>query len=177
MKPLKHSIDFFVALTITIVLLPFMGLMALLLWVLHGENPFFTQKRVGRSGKVFTIIKFKTQGNRLNQHKSKVLNYLRETHIDEIPQLFNVLSGSMSLVGPRPHVPEHVQLYEPWQKKRLVMKPGITCLRQLKNPGIKLNFNTFIEDDIFYVENWTLKLDVKIMINTIKVLPRLLSKV
>jgi undecaprenyl phosphate N,N'-diacetylbacillosamine 1-phosphate transferase len=175
-RVLKHSFDFIFALTIAIVLMPFLALLALLLWALHAESPFYTQKRVGRRGQIFTIIKFKTQGKRIDYHKSKVLNYLRTTHIDEVPQLFNVITGSMSLVGPRPHIPEHVQLYEEWQKKRLIMKPGITCLRQLNNPGIKLNFNTLIEDDIFYVENWTLARDIKILINTLRVLPKLLSK-
>jgi lipopolysaccharide/colanic/teichoic acid biosynthesis glycosyltransferase len=152
------------ALTLT---LPFMLVVALILWVLHGECPFFTQQRVGKNWKPFTIIKLKTESNKRSCQNSKFIRFIRDLHLDELPQLLNVILGTMSIVGPRPHIPEHVESYEAWQKKRLSVKPGLTCLRQLKSPQKKILYNEFIEYDIHYIENWSLWLDLKIMAKTL----------
>ncbi len=101
--------------------------------------------------------------------KHAFFHYLRKTHIDELLQLFNVLKGSMSLVGPRPHIPEHVEMYEAWQLLRLSVKPGITGLRQVRAHSQKLKFNDKIEDDIEYINNWSLKEDFKILLTTISI--------
>lgn len=82
----------------------------------------------------------------------------------------------MSLVGPRPHTPEHVDLYEPWQRKRLAVKPGITGVRQLKEPDRKMQFFERLEDDILYVENWSIWVDIGILIQTIAVIFRLICR-
>lgn len=167
---IKNFIDKIVATILLVVLFPFLLIISLWLWIALRENPFFLQRRVGKKGKYFRIVKLKTIGHR----KVKVLSFLRTTHIDELPQLFNILIGSMSLVGPRPHVPEHVAQYEPWQRERLTVKPGITCLRQLKSPFNKLEFYQNIEDDVKYAREWSVRLDLKILLSTVVAIFRLL---
>ncbi|MFP4556600.1 MAG: sugar transferase, partial [Bacteroidales bacterium] len=100
----------------------------------------------------------------------------QKSHVDELPQLINVLLGSMSLVGPRPHTPEHVMLYEDWQKERLLVKPGITCLRQLREPYKKISFNSYIEDDIKYINQWSFWLDLYILMKTALTFTKMLTK-
>lgn len=153
-----------------------MLVVAIILWVLHAEWPFFTQQRVGKNRKPFTIIKLKTESNKRSCQNSRFIRFIRELHLDELPQLLNVILGTMSIVGPRPHIPEHVESYEEWQKKRLSVKPGLTCLRQLKSPQKKILYNELIEDDIRYVENWSLGLDLKIMAETLVAFTGLLFK-
>lgn len=164
---IKNLLDFLFALTASLVLLPFLLLLAVVLWIIHGENPIFTQKRVGKNGKPFTVFKFKTVSTKRHRENSSFIRFVHDSHLDELPQLVNIIFGSMSFVGPRPHIPEQVQLYEEWQRKRLVMKPGFTGLRQLKSAYGKIEFNQFIEDDILYVETWCLWLDAKIVFKSI----------
>lgn len=170
----KYMLDKILALLLLILFLPFAILIILWLWFLLKENPFFTQMRVGKNGKNFRIVKFKTIPEKFPYKDYRVLCFLRQTHIDELPQLLNILAGSMSIVGPRPHVPEHVAQYEPWQCERLKAKPGITCSRQLKTPFNKQDFNQLIELDIQYVESWSLWFDTKIFFKTISYVGRLI---
>ena len=172
MLTVKYILDKVLALLLLILILPFAGFITLLIWLLIRENPFFVQMRVGKNGEDFRIIKFKTIPEKFPEKGFKALCYFRQTHIDELPQLLNILAGSMSIVGPRPHVPEHVAQYEPWQCERLKAKPGITCTRQLKTPFNKQNFNQLIELDIQYVENWSIWLDTKIFFKTIRYVGR-----
>ncbi|MDY0199107.1 MAG: sugar transferase [Tenuifilaceae bacterium] len=172
----KYLIDIVLSIIALIVALPLMLLLTLILWILHGKCPFFAQQRVGKNQKSFTIIKFKTESGKRTCQNSSFIRFVRESHLDELPQFFNIIQGSMSIVGPRPHIPEHVQNYEEWQKKRLSVKPGLTCLRQLKSPRKKILYNELIEDDIWYVENWSLGLDFKIMGKTLFAFMGLLFK-
>ncbi|HZJ74872.1 MAG TPA: sugar transferase [Perlabentimonas sp.] len=172
MLAVKYILDKMLALLLLILFLPFAILIILWIWFLLKENPFFTQMRVGKNGEDFRIIKFKTIPEKFPEKEFKMLCFFRQTHIDELPQLLNILAGSMSIVGPRPHVPEHVAQYEPWQYERLKVKPGITCTRQLKTPFKKQNFNQLIELDIEYVEDWSLWLDTKIFFKTISYVGR-----
>lgn len=165
---IKYVLDKVLALLLLILIAPFAIFITLWIWLLIRENPFFTQVRVGKNGKNFRIIKFKTIPEKHHKKQFKSLGFFRQTHIDELPQLLNILTGRMSIVGPRPHVPEHVAQYEPWQRERLRVRPGITCTRQLSTPFSKLNFSNLIELDIQYVENWSLLLDAKILLKTIR---------
>lgn len=90
---------------------------------------------------------------------------LRKTSLDEFPQLFNILKGEMSFVGPRPPIPAEVKKYEIWQMRRLSMKPGLTCLWQVDGRN-KINFNDWMTMDLMYIDNWSLWLDLKIFIKT-----------
>jgi lipopolysaccharide/colanic/teichoic acid biosynthesis glycosyltransferase len=91
--------------------------------------------------------------------------FLRKTSLDEFPQLFNILKGEMSFVGPRPPIPEEVKKYETWQMRRLSMKPGLTCLWQV-NGRNKINFNDWMTLDMKYIDDWSLWLDLKIFLKT-----------
>ncbi len=164
---IKNLLDFLFALAALLVLLPFLLLLAVVLWIIHGENPVFTQKRVGKNGKPFTIFKFKTVSTKRHRENSPFIRFVQDSHLDELPQLVNIIFGSMSFVGPRPHIPEQVELYEEWQRKRLQVKPGLTCTRQLKNSERKLHFNELIEEDIAYINNRNLELDAKVLFLTI----------
>ena len=96
---------------------------------------------------------------------------LRKTSLDELPQLFNVLRGDMSVVGPRPPIPYEVEAYELWHRKRLDMKPGITGLWQVSGRN-RLPFDEMVRMDLFYIENWSLLLDIKIILQTLAVMWR-----
>lgn len=170
----KNIVDRLLAFILLLLISPFLLIITLWLWIGLWENPFFVQERVGKSGKHFKIIKIKTLVEKPGVRMQQVLSFLRVTHIDELPQLINILTGSMSIVGPRPHTPEHVAQYKPWQRERLDVKPGITCLRQLKNPYAKIEFFEGIEDDVEYVRSWNLWLDLKIVLKTAAVAIKLI---
>jgi exopolysaccharide biosynthesis polyprenyl glycosylphosphotransferase len=156
---------------------------------LAGPGPIlFRQERVGLNGRRFTLYKFRTMVVDAERYRealealnemdgpvfkmsrdprvTKVGAILRRSSLDELPQLFNVLFGDMSLVGPRPPIPAEVVQYEPWQRRRLSMKPGITCVWQV-NGRNKIGFRQWMAMDLEYIDNWSLWLDLKIMMQTI----------
>jgi exopolysaccharide biosynthesis polyprenyl glycosylphosphotransferase len=148
----------------------------------------FKQKRVGLNGRTFTFYKFRSMVNNsevlrtrmehLNEMSGPVFKikndprltragrFIRKFSIDELPQLLNVLKGDMSLVGIRPPTLEEVEKYEKWQRRRLSMKPGITCLWQV-NGRNKVDFERWMKMDLSYIDNWSLKLDFRILLKTI----------
>lgn len=171
----KRIIDFFSALVGIVFLIPVFVLIIILLSISNKGKPFFFQVRPGKNEKLFKIIKFKTmneaidsEGNLLDdaQRLTKIGKFVRKTSLDELPQLFNVLTGSMSLIGPRPLLPEYLPLYNDRQKKRHLVKPGITGWAQV-NGRNAISWQEKFEYDVWYVENLTFILDIKILLKTI----------
>ena len=174
---IKRGIDFIVILIAIIVLLPIYVIVPILIFLEIKENPFFTQDRIGKNGVAFKIFKFKTMKSdkkaekqfdfsKDNQRITKVGKFLRRTKIDELPQLINVVLGDMSIVGPRPTIEAQVTQYNEYQKKRLLVKPGMTGLAQVKG-NIAISWEKRINYDIEYVENISIVNDLKIIIKTV----------
>ena len=142
----------------------------------NSGNPFFFQKRPGQYNRFFSIIKFKTmndkkdaEGNLLPdfQRLTKIGLFIRKTSLDEIPQLINVLKGDMSLVGPRPLLVQYLQLYTTEQKRRHLVKPGITGWAQV-NGRNSISWEEKFKLDVWYVDNISFLFDMKIIFLTIK---------
>lgn len=153
----------------------------LILWIFliianKGAGAFFFQQRPGKNTKIFRVIKFKTMtderdnnGDLLpDEHRlTKVGKFIRSTSLDELPQLWNVLKGDMSLIGPRPLLPEYLPLYNESQKRRHEVRPGITGWAQV-NGRNSISWKQKFEYDIYYVDNISFSLDLKIIYLTIK---------
>ena len=175
-KYLKRIVDIVVSFTGILLVLPILCLVALLLLIANKTSPFFIQIRPGKNEKLFKIIKFKTmtdatdkQGNLLpdEQRLTAIGRFIRSTSLDELPQLLNVLKGDMSLVGPRPLLPEYLPLYNNEQKKRHEVKPGITGWAQV-NGRNAISWQQKFKYDVWYVENVSFWVDLKIIFLTIK---------
>lgn len=174
-KYFKRSFDVILSLILIIFLFPVIILIFFLVWFTIG-SPIFKQKRPGLNNKIFTLYKFKTLYDASkNIHETKrqnnVGNFLRKTGLDELPQLFNILENSMSLVGPRPLCVEYLNKYSNYEKKRHLVKPGITGLAQV-NPdlsGVK-SWNKSIKLDIYYTKNISFFLDIKILFKTLEII-------
>lgn len=173
---LKTFIDFIFASFGLIILSPVFIITAVFLFFANQESPFFIQKRPGLNGVIFKIIKFKTmndkkdaEGNLLadKYRLTKIGKYVRKTSLDELPQLLNVLKGDMSLVGPRPLLPEYLPLYDEHQSRRHEVKPGITGWAQV-NGRNAISWQQKFEFDVWYVDNIGIQLDVKILFLTLK---------
>ena len=171
----KPILDFLFAAIMLIIVSPILIITAIALTVNNNGNPFFLQKRPGKSKIIFRIVKFKTMndkedefGNLLSDSKrlTSLGKIIRKLSIDEIPQLLNVLKGDMSLIGPRPLLPEYLPLYNETQKKRHNVKPGITGWAQV-NGRNTISWKKKFEYDVWYVENLSLILDIKIIFKTI----------
>lgn len=173
---LKRILDLIIA-TINLVLLaPIFVIITIILFVANDGEPFFIQKRPGKNGKIFHIIKFKTMTNQKDTNgnllpDSKRLTkwgcFARRISLDEIPQLLNVIRGDMSIVGPRPLLPEYLPLYNETQKRRHDVKPGLTGWAQVNKENIN-SWQSKFEYDLWYIENINLLLDLKIIFLTIK---------
>ena len=186
---IKRGMDVVLSALALIVLAPFLGLIALAIKLDSPNGPvLFRQVRVGKNGQLFHLYKFRSmipEAELIKKHLkdlneadgplfkirndprlTRVGRILRRFSLDELPQLVNVLRGEMSLVGPRPALPEEVAHYEPWHHKRLTVTPGITGLWQISGRS-DLSFDEMMLLDVYYVENWSLLLDVRILILTI----------
>ena len=180
---MKHGFDRVAATVLFLLLSPFLAGLSLLLLVSNGWPVLFVQERVGVNGKPFWMYKFRTmvhdavrQGLGTTVGKSddritRVGAWLRSWSLDELPQLLNVLTGEMSLVGPRPTLGYQVAQYTPWQWRRLEMKPGITGWAQV-NGRNALPWSQRIELDIWYVDHFSFWLDVRILWRTVGVFLR-----
>lgn len=172
----KRLIDFFVSLLGLVLLLPIIIAITFFLTIVNEGKPFFFQRRPGKNGKIFIIIKFKTMNDKKNPDGSLMLDaerltiigsIVRKTSLDEIPQLINVLKGEMSLIGPRPLLEEYLPLYDAEQRKRHNVKPGITGWAQVNGRNAISWKEKFILD-FWYVQNISFPLDCKIILLTIK---------
>ncbi len=158
------------------VLSPVLIVIGFLVWLKMGWPPFFLQQRPGLGGKPFTMYKFRTMNAKKDgfgrllpdaQRLTSFGRFLRATSLDELPELWNVLRGEMSLVGPRPLLMEYLPLYSPEQARRHEVRPGITGWAQV-NGRNALSWEEKFELDVWYVDNRTVFLDMKIILMTVK---------
>jgi exopolysaccharide biosynthesis polyprenyl glycosylphosphotransferase len=188
---IKHVFDFVTALILIIILLPlFLGI-GLAIKIFSKGPAFYQQERLGMNCRRFMVYKFRTMILDADErHKElaemneadgpafkirkdpRIIPYvgtfLRKSSLDELPQLFNVLKSQMSLVGPRPPIPKEVDEYSVWHRRRLSMKPGMTCLWQIEPKRYELSFEDWIKLDLEYIDNWSLFNDFKILVFTAK---------
>jgi exopolysaccharide biosynthesis polyprenyl glycosylphosphotransferase len=161
---------------------PMMGLIALALWITSGRPIFFAQERMGLDGRVFRMLKFRTMPTDAESETGPVWNtadderatplgsLLRKTSLDELPQLWNVLRGDMSLVGPRPERPVFIEEFRgeiPGYMLRHKVKAGLTGWAQVHGWRGNTSLNERVEHDIYYIQNWTLALDIRILLLTL----------
>jgi exopolysaccharide biosynthesis polyprenyl glycosylphosphotransferase len=187
----KRIIDIAISLTALLILCPVFVITAILI-KLTSEGPvFFRQERCSLNGRIFRLYKFRTMvkgaeaklsellsHNEMNGPAFKMANdpritpigrLLRKFSIDELPQLWNVFKGNMSLVGPRPPLPQEVKKYDDWQRRRLSMRPGITCLWQTNGRNKITDFDQWMKMDLEYIDQWSLLLDCNILLKTVPV--------
>jgi exopolysaccharide biosynthesis polyprenyl glycosylphosphotransferase len=184
----KRALDLIVSLVLFLATLPVQLLAALAIRISSKGPVFFSQVRCGLNGRHFTLVKFRTmyagaeerlsEISHLNEMSPPVFKaakdprltpvgrILRRLSIDELPQLLNVIRGDMSLVGPRPPLPEEVARYAPWQHRRLSMKPGLTCLWQVSGRN-EVDFERWMALDLKYIDSWSPMLDLKILLKTV----------
>ena len=187
---LKRVMDFVMAFVLLLLLSPLLLILALLIKLTSRGPVLYRQARCGLGGRKFTLYKFRSMrpGADLHREELEALNeidgpafkirndprctgigrFMRKFSLDELPQLVNILKGDMSFVGPRPPLPEEVEKYENWQRRRLRMQPGLTCLWALEGRS-KLSFRRWMELDLQYIDNWSMSLDWKILLKTIPV--------
>jgi lipopolysaccharide/colanic/teichoic acid biosynthesis glycosyltransferase len=186
----KRLLDFVMALALLIILLPLFLILALLIKLTSRGPVLYRQTRCGLGGRTFTLYKFRSMhpDADLRREELEALNemdgpvfkirddprctsvgrLMRRFSLDELPQLVNILRGHMSFVGPRPPLPEEVEKYERWQRRRLRMPPGLTCLWALEGRS-RLSFRRWMELDLEYIDNWSLARDWKILLKTIPI--------
>ena len=163
---------------------------AILIKLTSPGSILFRQQRCGLNGRLFDMYKFRSMVDDAEHHRfeldalnemdgpvfkssydpriTRVGKFIRRFSIDEFPQFYNVLRGDMSLVGPRPPLPQEVARYERWQRRRLSMKPGMTCLWQISGRN-EVSFEDWMKLDLTYIDNWSLLLDLKILLKTVPV--------
>ena len=174
----------------TICLSPVLLMIAILIKIQSPGPIIYKQTRVGLRGRLFNLYKFRTmvinaEAHRMDLEKenemdgpvfkikddprvTKIGKFLRKTGLDELPQLFNILKGEMSLIGPRPPIPSETIQYKRWQLRRLSVKPGLSCFWQIKPDRNNIKFEKWMELDLAYIDNWSLRLDFVIFLKTIK---------
>jgi exopolysaccharide biosynthesis polyprenyl glycosylphosphotransferase len=187
---IKKIMDIGVSFLMIICLSPFLLVISILLKTTSKGPIIFKQSRVGLRGRQFSLYKFRTMIVNAEELKKeletenemdgpvfkikddpRVTNigkFLRRTGLDELPQLFNILKGEMSLIGPRPPLPSETQQYKRWQLRRLSVKPGLSCFWQIKPDRNNIKFEKWMELDLAYIDNWSLRLDFIILLKTIR---------
>ena len=171
----KPIFDFLAAATGLVVLSPLFIVITVVLYFSNQGKPFFTQRRPGKNTNIFNIIKFKTMNDKKDvegqllpdsQRLTSMGSFIRKTSLDEIPQLINVLTGDMSLIGPRPLLTHYLHLYSDFQNRRHEVKPGITGWAQV-NGRNAISWDKKFEYDVWYVDNISFILDCKILFKTV----------
>jgi exopolysaccharide biosynthesis polyprenyl glycosylphosphotransferase len=185
---IKRAIDILLSMVAIVILAPLLLAVAILVKASSRGSVFYVQQRVGRGGEPFRMIKFRSMyvdaHDRRDEHTehnihegpifkirddprvTSVGRVIRRLSIDELPQLFNVLKGDMSLVGPRPPLPEEFLDYTERERQRLLVKPGVTCIWQVSGRS-DLDFQTWIDMDLEYIGSWSLRLDLKLLAKTV----------
>jgi lipopolysaccharide/colanic/teichoic acid biosynthesis glycosyltransferase len=188
LAPGKRALDLLFASTALILLFPFMAILALAIMIESPGNPVFAQERVGLNGRRFRMWKLRTMVPnavalrahiehlneaqwpmfkvRMDPRITRVGRVLRATSLDELPQLLNVIAGQMSLVGPRPPLPAEVDTYTALQARRLAVKPGLTGLWQVSGRS-DCSFEECVRLDLDYIEQWSLWLDLRLILRTV----------
>jgi exopolysaccharide biosynthesis polyprenyl glycosylphosphotransferase len=186
----KRFLDLVGSAAALIVLSPVFAVVTILVKATSPGPVFFTQTRLGLNGRTFRLCKFRSMYRDAEARRATLASrnemsgpvfkikddpritpvgkWMRRFSIDELPQFWNVLAGDMSLVGPRPPIPEEVKQYERWQRRRLSMKPGITCLWQVSGRNA-VDFEDWMRLDLAYIDTWSLRLDVQILLRTVPV--------
>ncbi|MBN2024925.1 MAG: sugar transferase [Pirellulales bacterium] len=184
-QSLKRAMDLVGALALLAVLGPVMLVVYIALFITTRGQPLFRQVRLGHLGRPFVMYKFRSMTldaparrgevenekdgpifkNRRDPRVTRLGRFLRSTSLDETPQLFNVLAGHMSLVGPRPPLGDEVAQYQPWQRRRLAVKPGLTCLWQVSGRS-EIDFEDWVRLDLWYVRHQSLATDVGLLLRT-----------
>lgn len=174
---IKRIMDFTVALLLLVILSPLMLLATVLIAAKHDGPVLFKQERPGKDGRIFTVYKFRTMSTRLYDKNGRELSdlermtgvgkLLRKTSIDELPQLLNILKGEMSFIGPRPLLTEYLELYSPEQMRRHEVLPGISGWAQV-NGRNTLTWEEKFAYDVYYVDHYSFKMDMKIFFKTIE---------
>ncbi len=188
----KRIGDFTLSLITIVLLSPVFLIISILIFLDDPKgSPFFVQTRVGKNGKLFKMVKFRSmvvdaekQLEKLRKYNekdgpvfkikddpriTKIGHFIRKTSIDELPQLYNIFLGSMSIVGPRPALPKEVEQYTSYQKQRLLVKPGLTCFWQVNAKRDEISFEEWMDSDIEYIKQRSAMLDLKLIFKTIKV--------
>ena len=185
----KRALDIFVSAAALVFLVPALAILAVLVKVGSPGPVFFCWKIVGKGGKPLEAFKFRSMYSDADDRKTKLLSqnemqgpvfkmasdpritkigrWLRKYSLDELPQLWSVLKGDLSLVGPRPPLQSEYVLFSEWQRLKLKVKPGITCLWQVGGRNQISNFDDWVRLDLEYIRNWSLWLDFKILIKTV----------
>ncbi|MCH2132763.1 MAG: sugar transferase [Phycisphaerales bacterium] len=172
---MKRLFDVVVSLVLLVLLAPVMLMVAIMILLVMGRPVLFRQSRPGRDGKLFRVLKFRTMGTGTDasgaplpdaQRLGRLGRFLRGSSLDELPELINVIRGEMSLVGPRPLLPEYLPLYDEHQARRHEVRPGITGWAQVKGRNA-LSWPEKFDLDVWYVDNQSLLLDLKILVLTV----------
>jgi len=186
----KRAMDILLSGLGLLLLSPLFLILAIVIKLTSRGPVFYVSRRCGKDKRIFNFYKFRSMvkdaerildklqdKNEMDGPVFKIKNdpritkiggFIRRFSVDELPQLWNVFKGDMSLVGPRPPIPEEVEKYEDWQLRRLEIKPGITCLWQIRGRN-EISFQQWIDLDIWYIDHWSLWLDLKILFQTIPV--------
>jgi lipopolysaccharide/colanic/teichoic acid biosynthesis glycosyltransferase len=195
----KRAMDVGLASLAVVLMLPVLALIALAIVLDSGWPPLFVQERVGLYGRVFRLYKFRTMVNGAEAIRDELLarneapfpafkvaddprvtrlgRLLRRTSLDELPQLWNVIRGEMSLVGPRPPLPGEVMHYDANAHRRLRARPGLTCIWQIENRHhANVGFADWLEKDLRYIDTWTLRLDMALMLKTFRAVARMTGR-
>lgn len=176
-KYIKRILDIILSLIAIIITLPIFLIVGILVLIFIGQPAIFRQKRPGKNEKIFTMYKFRTMTNKKDEdgnllpdelRLTKLGKFLRKTSLDEIPEFINILKGDMSFVGPRPLLVEYLPYYAKEEHHRHDVRPGLTGLAQVSGRNL-LNWNDKFQKDLEYVNNITFINDVKIIIDTIKI--------
>jgi exopolysaccharide biosynthesis polyprenyl glycosylphosphotransferase len=187
---IKKIMDINISLLLIIILFPLFIIIGVLIKLTSPGPIIFRQARVGLRGRQFNMLKFRTMTKNADLEKlnlkskneadgpvfkiredprvTKIGGFLRKTGLDELPQLFNVLKGEMSLIGPRPPLQSETAQYKRWQLRRLSVKPGLSCFWQIKPDRNNIKFEKWMEMDLAYIDNWSIRLDIIILFKTIK---------